>query len=619
MPLFVQRLLAAILFAALAILQTSCENSSVATSGNSPDGDRDDLDRPGYETVVLEGTSTEGGNAIVVIGFTTVLDTPDVIWDRISLNLQAARLPVPRECRSDTGPLLTAVEASIGLELVEPERDLRLELHSPAGEAYCAMDFLMPFGPVGLKAVGRYNGGVALELDLTLNGRLRFRPMEESFGWGRDERSVWVAALDLSAFLFNDIISQAALGNDGVLRIGDEATPDLAVEMNRRLVEAFTLYNDLNKSGRVETEERSIANTLGYGSDETTGADSDGDEDFDGPPGEGDREQDALEADPDVMEQDHEDGDADIDSLDQDTSDGEHEPDEDGSGDADLEFDEDGSGDADLELDEDGSGDADLEPDEDGSEDDDRDSADNAGEEDADSEHVDSMTDRHGIVWRWVPAGAFFMGCRMGDGNCANREKPLHRVSFSRGFWMMRTEMTQEKYLQLVDVNPSAASGCGSDCPVENITRLEAQSACAFAGGRLPSEAEWEYAARAGADAVFVCGDDSACLENHAWFNENDAIEDPHSVSGKEPNAWGLYDMSGNVEEWTADCEHTNYVDAPTDGSAWDFDCDPDSGITRGAHYGLSGWSWMRLSFRGVAEADANASVRGFRCVRDEE
>ena len=158
-----------------------------------------------------------------------------------------------------------------------------------------------------------------------------------------------------------------------------------------------------------------------------------------------------------------------------------------------------------------------------------------------------------GMEFVWVPAGEFRMGSTSVEAD--DNERPLTQVRISRGVWLGKYEVTQGQWEKVMGSNPSHFDECGSDCPAEQVSwdavqefigRLNAQ-----AGGtryRLPTEAEWEYAARAG-----TSGDRySTNLDAIAWYDDNSRFR-AHPVGQKAPNAWGLHDMLGNVWEWVED------------------------------------------------------------------
>lgn len=168
-------------------------------------------------------------------------------------------------------------------------------------------------------------------------------------------------------------------------------------------------------------------------------------------------------------------------------------------------------------------------------------------------------------------------------------EQPQHPVTI-RAFAIGLYEVTQTEWVAIMGSNPSSRQG--DRLPVENVSWEEAQEFARRLSERtgkpyrLPTEAEWEYAARAGSTQTFPFGDDPSLLPRYAWFRAN-ADAHSHPVGTREPNAFGLYDMLGNVWERTEDCWRPHYEDAPADGSArTDGDC--DLRVVRGG-------SWVNL------------------------
>jgi formylglycine-generating enzyme required for sulfatase activity len=155
------------------------------------------------------------------------------------------------------------------------------------------------------------------------------------------------------------------------------------------------------------------------------------------------------------------------------------------------------------------------------------------------------ISDKDGQPYVWIPPGQFSMGCSPGDGECGSKENPVHQVTITKGFWMGQTPVTQTAYQRVTGQNPSSFKG--PYLPVENVTWIEAKQYCGKVGMRLPTEAEYEYAARAGSTASRY-GD----IDQIAWHKRNSGGK-THGVGDKLPNAWNLYDMLGNVWEWTAD------------------------------------------------------------------
>ena len=186
-------------------------------------------------------------------------------------------------------------------------------------------------------------------------------------------------------------------------------------------------------------------------------------------------------------------------------------------------------------------------------------------------------------------------------------------------FAIGRYEVTQAEWRAVMGDNPSAVKDPAR--PVEMVSwndvqvfiqKLNERTGKKY---RLPSQAEWEYSARAGSLTRYVHGDEPDGLADHAWFAEN-AAGSPHPVGGKQPNAFGLHDMHGNVWEWVQDCYADNYLGAPTDGSA----VRPPGGAT--CNRVIRGGSWFNnaRSLRSASRDRYNQNVRyndlGFRLVQ---
>ncbi|MFA4985808.1 MAG: formylglycine-generating enzyme family protein [Candidatus Brocadiia bacterium] len=218
-----------------------------------------------------------------------------------------------------------------------------------------------------------------------------------------------------------------------------------------------------------------------------------------------------------------------------------------------------------------------------------------------------------------ISPGSFMMGSNKGD----EQEKPVHKVKLTKAFFMSATEITQAQYKAVTETSPSFIPG--DDNPVENISWQDAVDFCLKVtesergkghlpdgyAYRLPTEAEWEYCCRAGNTKEYCFGDDKSMFSGYGWFLTN-ANSLTHPVGTKKPNAWGLYDMHGNVREWCQDWFADKY---PSDEQA-----DPE-GPAKGeikvyrSGYFMSKPEGARSASRGASAPISKAVDQGIRVV----
>ena len=228
------------------------------------------------------------------------------------------------------------------------------------------------------------------------------------------------------------------------------------------------------------------------------------------------------------------------------------------------------------------------------------------------------MTNSIGMKFVLIPAGSFIMGSR--SSQAPGNEHPPHRVMISRPFYLQTTEVTQDQWFAVMGNNPSVFKGRG-DRPVENVSHQQALEFIhrlnrreGTTRYRLPTEAEWEYACRAGTTTVYSCGDSPGCLIDSAWYTSNSGGK-THPAGKKIPNPWGLYDMHGNVWEWCSDWYAKDfYKKSPsTDPKG------PASGRSR-VMRGGAGYNKprnLRSALRGERGPTDRNDSGGFRVARD--
>ena len=250
------------------------------------------------------------------------------------------------------------------------------------------------------------------------------------------------------------------------------------------------------------------------------------------------------------------------------------------------------------------------------------------GEWEGDTETI-MLPDSVPLDMVWIPGGTFMMGRYAGEQDSYDRENPQHQVTVP-GFWMAKYEFTKRQWQAVMGTTPWP----GRDYVLDDldspavyvswydakafITALNTDTGLTF---RLPSEAEWEYACRADTATRFYWGDDPdyTLINDYAWWHGNawDAGEQyAHVVGLKLPNAFGLYDMSGNVWEWCEDDWHSSYTGAPTNGSAW-----VDSHPHRSEYRVMRSGSWLygsycRSAFRTGNVLSNVTDQAGFRLAR---
>lgn len=237
---------------------------------------------------------------------------------------------------------------------------------------------------------------------------------------------------------------------------------------------------------------------------------------------------------------------------------------------------------------------------------------------------IDQTTEKKvnsiGMKFVRIQPGTFIMG--MPPDKSGNNLFPEHKVTLTKDFYMQTTEVTQGQWKTIMGGNPSKFQKCGDNCPVENVSWYSVQEFIKKLnqkeGGnryRLPTEAEWEYACRAGTNTLFSFGDNEDQFGSYAWYGHNSNSQ-TQPVATKRPNAWGLYDMYGNVSEWCQDWDAPSLTESIVDPTG------PLSGeykISRGSIWFFGFPEECRCGFsRGLPPGDGDhtsISYTGFRLV----
>ncbi|MDR3234339.1 MAG: SUMF1/EgtB/PvdO family nonheme iron enzyme [Planctomycetaceae bacterium] len=264
-------------------------------------------------------------------------------------------------------------------------------------------------------------------------------------------------------------------------------------------------------------------------------------------------------------------------------------------------------------------------------------------------EKLTTITSTKGMKFRRIPGGKFYMGSHDSDEYLRNNEHPQHRVVIPHNLFIGVYQVTQKEFFELMEFNPSTSVE-NENCPADSVTWYSAVEFCnkmgalesfspfydlksvkrrangsiekaevTILGGdgyRLPTEAEWEHACRAGSITPWSFGDQVFDVDTYAWYFDNSSME-THPVGGKKPNSWGLYDMHGNVMEWCHDWyEEFFYLQCPEEEENPPGPAEGTSKVLRGGAWQF-GAEATRCAYRNSSVPDTAAAVIGFRVCRN--
>lgn len=231
------------------------------------------------------------------------------------------------------------------------------------------------------------------------------------------------------------------------------------------------------------------------------------------------------------------------------------------------------------------------------------------------------------ITMVYINPGSFMQGAIADEVGAQSCEYPRHQVTIDYGYWMSKYEVTQAQWEAITGYNNS--THIGDNKPVDSVSWDEIQenflselnNQTTGNPWRFPSESEWEYAYRAGTATRYYWGedDDYSEIDTYAWYLDISGDEH-HEVGLKQPNAWGLYDMAGNVYEWVEDYYHDDYIGAPDDGSSW-LSPSGTERVLRGGSFDHPpvGLRAAGLRFYLPSDNHINDRDQGFRLVRDDD